>query len=343
MKEIEQYKAFIESICNVYGIVDAIKPLQHGLDAMMEATLGMENIGAYDVDDKFLNQMSTDEYESSNADPQAAKQLWDMFDEAFASANGVDAAYQKALDDLAAQGVDTNTLPEDNSAYIAAFGTSIESDESEQPWMCETCALTEAHRDRTTGGNWFGKTLRDQNNYDLRVRRNAERKLYQPFEQMTKERYDDLVNLGDTPAAEQYAYYFKKDKNRNVADKTKTMDKTDDNYGYFKEGAKGMGQSGKFGDAWALADNGTSTGKNSGFAPSVRRIMKRKENEFLDRDMQDQLADMMVTEPEDDGMDYESVIRELCDRWCTTQSESGNVVSDNDFRKYVNSILTNNI
>lgn len=103
--------------------------------------------------------------------------------------------------------------------------------------------------------------MRDQNNYDLRVRRNAERKLYQPFEQMTQERYDDLVNLGDPQAAEQYAYYFNKEKNSNVADKTKTMNKTDDNYGYFKEGAKGMGQSGKFGDAWALADNGTNTSK----------------------------------------------------------------------------------
>ena len=144
MKEIEQYKAFIESVCNIYGIVDAIQPLQKGLDAMMEATLGMENIGAYDVDDKFLNQMSTDEYDSSNVDPQAAKQLWDVFDEEFAAANGVDAAYQKALDDIAAQGGDISVLPQDNSAYIAAFGTSIESDESEQPWMCETgtCAST---------------------------------------------------------------------------------------------------------------------------------------------------------------------------------------------------------
>ena len=155
MKEIDQYKAFIESVCNVYGIVDAIKPLQQGLDAMMEATLGMENIGVYDVDDQFLNQMSTDEYESSNADPQAAKQLWDVFDEEFAAANGVDSAYQKAIDDLAAQGVDTSILPQDNSAYIAAFGTSIESDESEQPWMCETCALTESN------------TFRDQAKYDL--------------------------------------------------------------------------------------------------------------------------------------------------------------------------------
>lgn len=344
MKEIEQYKAFIESVCNIYGIVDAIQPLQKGLDAMMEATLGMENIGAYDVDDKFLNHMSTDEYESSNADPQAAKQLWDVFDEAFASANGVDAAYQKALDDLAAQGVDTSTLPQDNSAYIAAFGTSIESDESEQPWMCEACALTEAHRDRTTGGNWFGKTLRDQNNYDERVRNKNIRDLHVPTAEMSEDLFNRVSNDGDPAWAEQHANYWKKTTPLdNKADKTKTMGKTSDNYGYFKEGAKGMGQSGKFGDAWALADNGTSTGKNSGFAPSARRIMKRKENEFLNRDMQDQLADMMVTEPEDDGMDYESAIRELCDRWCTTQSESGNMVSDNDFRKYINSILANKI
>ena len=27
-------------------------------------------------------------------------------------------------------------------------------------------ALTEGHKDRTTGGNWFGKTIRDQNNHD---------------------------------------------------------------------------------------------------------------------------------------------------------------------------------
>ena len=33
MKEIEQYKAFIESVCNIYGIVDAIQPLQNTINA----------------------------------------------------------------------------------------------------------------------------------------------------------------------------------------------------------------------------------------------------------------------------------------------------------------------
>lgn len=339
MKEIEQYKAFIESVCNIYGIVDAIQPLQKGLDAMMEATLGMENIGAYDVDDKFLNQMSTDEYESSNADPQAAKQLWDVFDEEFASANGVDAAYQKALDDLAAQGVDTSILPQDNSEYIAAFGTSIESDESEQPWMCEACALTEAHRDRTTGGNWFGKTLRDQNNYDEKVRNKNDRELYVPTAEMSEDLFNEVSTDGDPAWAEQYANYWKRNSPLdNKADKTKTMNVTA-KYDITKPVSAGKGW-----NQYDLGNDGfKSTGENSVMSKTGRRIIKRGQQRLDEKDMQDQLADMMVTEPEDDGTDYESAIRELCDRWCTTQSENGNMVSDNDFRKYINSILANKI
>jgi len=290
MKEIEQYKAFIESICNVYGIVDAIKPLQQGLDAMMEATLGMENIGAYDVDDKFLNQMSTDEYESSNADPQAAKQLWDVFDETFASANGVDAAYQKALDDIAAQGVDTSTLPQDNSAYIAAFGTSIESDESEQPWMCETCALTESN------------SFRDQAKYDLNAYNS------------------DADNVDDI----------------------KSMGRSLGKYGFRKTGVKGMGLSGKFGDAYNLKDDGMSalTSRNSGIAPVGRSQMKAQEKEFYMNDVNDQLGDMMATDPTDGIVnDLKTALGDLYAKWNAQNDAAGVMASDADFRQYVEDAL----
>lgn len=338
MKEIEQYKAFIESVCNMYGIVDAIQPLQKGLDAMMEASLGMENIGAYDVDDQFLNQMSTDEYESSNADPQAAKQLWDVFDEEFASANGVDAAYQKALDDLAAQGVDTNTLPQDNSAYIAAFGTSIEADESEQPWMCETCALTEAHRDRTTGGNWFGKTLRDQNEYDRKVRNKNDRDLYVPTAEMSEDLFTEVSNDGDPTWAEQYANYWRKRNSSldNKADKTKTMDVTS-KYDFTKPVSAGKGW-----DQYSLGDDGfKSTGENSVMSKVGRRIIKRGQQRLDELDMQDQLADMSTADDTDIGSEIEYALHDLCDKWISQKEANGQIASDAEFKQYVENALAN--
>lgn len=290
MKEIEQYKAFIESVCNIYGIVDAIQPLQKGLDAMMEATLGMENIGAYDVDDKFLNQMSTDDYDSSNLDPQAAKQLWDVFDEEFAAANGVDAAYQKALDDIAAQGGDISVLPQDNSAYIAAFGTSIESDESEQPWMCETCALTESN------------SFRDQAKYDLNAFNS------------------DADNVDDI----------------------KSMGRSLNKYGYRQTGVKGMGLSGKFGDAYNLKDDGMGalTSRNSGIAPVGRSQMKAQEKEFYMNDVNDQLGDMMTTDPTDGIVnDLKTALTDLYAKWNAQNDAAGVMASDADFRQYVEEAL----
>ena len=290
MKEIEQYKAFIESVCNVYGIVDAIQPLQKGLDAMMEATLGMENIGAYDVDDKFLNQMSTDEYESSNVNPQAAKQLWDVFDEEFASANGVDAAYQKALDDLSAQGVDTSILPQDNSAYIAAFGTSIEADESEQPWMCDTCALTESN------------SFRDQAKFDL------------------KQYWNDADNVGDI----------------------KSMNRSINKYDWDQNGVKGMGISGKFGNAYNLKNDGFGSldSRNSGLAPVGRSQMKAQEKEFYRNDVNDQLGDMMATDPTDGIVnDLKTALNDLYAKWNAQNDEAGVMASDADFRQYVEDAL----
>lgn len=161
-KLVEQFNAYTESVCKMYGIQDAVKPITEGLIAMLEANFAMERLGKYEVDDDLLgNSMSTDEYADGNYDPCASKQLWDLFDEEFASTNGVDAAYQKALDALSAQGVDVSVIPPDNSAYIAAFGVSIEDDESEQPWMgatsCEAGALTESN------------SFRDQGKYDQKV------------------------------------------------------------------------------------------------------------------------------------------------------------------------------
>lgn len=119
-------------------------------------------------------------------------------------------------------------------------------------------ALEEAHFDRTTGGNFFGKTIRDQNEYDNKY---------------------NLLGEGDP---------------------TKTAGLTDSLYGFSKNGVKGMGMSGKFGNAYDLHDDGMhSTGDNTGIAATGRREMKRKENEFWDNEIENELSDL----GEDDLMD----------------------------------------
>ena len=112
-------------------------------------------------------------------------------------------------------------------------------------------ALEEAHFDRTTGGNFFGKTIRDQNEYDNKY---------------------NLLGEGEP---------------------TKTAGITDDRYGFPKNGVKGMGMSGKFGNAYDLHDDGRhTTGTNSGIAATGRREMKRKENEFWDNEIENELSDL---------------------------------------------------
>lgn len=119
-------------------------------------------------------------------------------------------------------------------------------------------ALEEAHFDRTTGGNFFGKTIRDQNEYDNKY---------------------NLLGEGEP---------------------TKTAGITDNRYGFSKNGVKGMGMSGKFGNAYDLHDDGRhTTGSNSGIATTGRREMKRKENEFWDNEIENELSDL----GEDDLMD----------------------------------------
>lgn len=112
-------------------------------------------------------------------------------------------------------------------------------------------ALEEAHFDRTTGGNFFGKTIRDQNEYDNKY---------------------NLLGEGEP---------------------TKTAGITDNRYGFSKNGVKGMGMSGKFGNAYDLHDDGRhTTGTNSGIAATGRREMKRKENEFWDNEIENELSDL---------------------------------------------------
>lgn len=119
-------------------------------------------------------------------------------------------------------------------------------------------ALEEAHFDRTTGGNFFGKTIRDQNEYDNRY---------------------NCLGEGEP---------------------TKTAGLTDSLYGFSKNGVKGMGMSGKFGNAYDLHDDGRhTTGSNTGIAATGRREMKRKENEFWDNEIENELSDL----GEDDVMD----------------------------------------
>ena len=167
--------------------------------------------------------------------------------------------------------------------------------------------LAEAHKDRTTGGNWFGKTLRDQNNYDRKVRNNHARKLYQPIEQMTEERFNHLTNLGDPEAAEQYAYYFKKPHGWDVADKTKTMGVT------APYDIPATVSAGKGSQQYDLGNDGMKdTGDNTGIAKTGRRSIKRFQDRLADRDLQLQLVDMENAKPalavqesvEEDGIKF---------------------------------------
>lgn len=104
---------------------------------------------------------------------------------------------------------------------------------------------THGHKDRTTGGNWFGKTIRDQNNYDSKS--------------------GDYVDT------------------REYRNGTKTTPETKRRYGNTTQGVKGMGMSGKFGSTWDLKSDGiNSTGSNSAFSKVGRSRMKNQENRFFD-------------------------------------------------------------
>lgn len=288
---VKQFAVYTECVCKEYGIPQATKPLIEGLISMLEANFAMDKVGSYDVDDALLgNSLSTDAYET-NYDMNDVQQLWNMYDEDFAATNGVDAAYQKAVDDLAAQGVDTSKVPADNSAYISAFGTSIEADEAEQPWVGTSGALTESN------------SFRDQAKYDLNAY------------------YSDADNVGDI----------------------KSMGRSLDRYGYRENGVKGMGLSGKFGNAYDLKDDGFGAlnSRNSGLAPVGRRIMKRGENEFYNKDIQSQLDDMMTDDSAGVGTveDIKQRISELYNNWNADNDANGVSGSDADFRQYVEDAL----
>lgn len=256
-----QFRAFIESVCKEFGIPDAIKPLVAGFDSLCEMTM---TVPADKIDD-YKFSFETDA--SPEFNDMAVKEMWDNFDRDLANAKGMDFAFQMARAAAIASGFSEDELPKDDDEYLSAYGVSI-ADDSAQPWMSADFnsvnkkgnALQEAHFDRTTGNNWFGKTLRDQNNYD---------------------RLRNWGRKGDDTD-------------------TKTMSKTGGRYDFRKEGMKGMGLSGKFGDPWSLRDDGfASTDDNTGISAAERRVMKRKENEFLNKDMQSQLDDMMSTDADE--------------------------------------------
>jgi hypothetical protein len=101
-----------------------------------------------------------------------------------------------------------------------------------------------------------------------------------------------------------------------------------------------MGLSGKFGDAWDLKDDGFGyTGHNSDAAKVARRQMKRQENEFWNRDVQDQIKDMTTTDY-DFVNDLKTAIGDVYARWNEKNDANGQMVSDADFRKYVEDALT---
>jgi hypothetical protein len=256
----KQFTAFIESICNQYGKPEAIQPLVEGFNSLLE----MEMTVPADKIDDYTFSFETDAEPTFNE--MAVKEMYDNFDRDLANAKGMDFAFQMARAAAIASGFSEDELPADDSEYIAAYGSSIADDE--QPWTqadfnCVTKkdnALQESHFDRTTGNNWFGKTLRDQHNYD---------------------RLRGWGRKGDDTD-------------------TKTMSKTDSRYGYISDGVKGMGLSGKFGDAWALNGDGfNDTDVNSDISKNARRQMKRKENVFWNKDIQSQLDDMMTTDADE--------------------------------------------
>lgn len=151
-----------------------------------------------------------------------------------------------------------NELEQQYSNYIESVCNEYGIPDAIKP-LQEGFAKLEAmgHRDRTTSNNWSGKTIRDQNNYDRKFR------------------WADEAD----------------------AKPIRTMKETSRRYGFTKDGVKAMGMSGKFGDRTKLHDDERhTTDDNSGISKTGRKEMKRKENEFLDREMDDALFDMMFDE-----------------------------------------------
>lgn len=151
----------------------------------------------------------------------------------------------------------TSSLKDEFNAFIESICTMFNAPGAIPLLQEGANAMFEAaHRDRTTGSNYSGKTLRDQNNYDERLRHSD----------------DDKT--------------------------TKTAKATNDKYGYTAGGVKGMGISGKFGDAWTLHNDGyRTTGANSALCPSARREMKRKFNDAARKEMNAELANMKANTP----------------------------------------------
>lgn len=110
--------------------------------------------------------------------------------------------------------------------------------------------LEEAHKDRTTGGNWFGKTLRDQNNFDRQLH--------------TDSRHD--------------------------IDPTKTAGITSRRYGFRKPISAGKGgfQYGLGNDGYG--DTGDNTGMDATARRGIKRFQNREADKDLQSQLNDMYA-----------------------------------------------------
>ena len=199
--------------------------------------------------------------------------------------------------------------------------------------------LEEAHKDRTTGGNWFGKTLRDQNNYDKRVRNKNIRDLHVPTAEMSEDLFNEVSNDGDPEWAEQYANYWKRNSPLdNKADKTKTLNVTS-KYDVTKPVSAGKG-----GDQYGLGDDGfKDTGDNTDMSKFARRSIKRAQDREADKDMQSQLHDMTATDAESTSdnviNDLKYYLNDIYRGWNVETTGKDQMCSDADFRRYVETAL----
>ena len=168
------------------------------------------------------------------------------------------------------------TFYEQYNNYIESVCKAMGAPDAAKPISKGFELLLESHRDRTTGGNYFGKTIRDQNNFDRKVRTSGQKNLYQGYEWDSPEQAIDHSGRHDI-------------------DPTQTNRLTNRLYGFNKPVSAGKG-----GDQYGLGNDGFGdTGDNTGMAATSRRSIKRLQNRLAEQDMQSQLNDMNITDPID--------------------------------------------
>ncbi len=110
--------------------------------------------------------------------------------------------------------------------------------------------LLEAHLDRTTGGNWFGKTLRDQNNFDRQLQTNS----------------------------------------RHDIDSTKTAGITSRRYGFRKPISAGKGGFQDGLGNYGYGDTGDNTGMGATARRGIKRFQNREADKDLQSQLNDMYA-----------------------------------------------------